>query len=485
MLYKLIGFACVSALSVFGSEQNIAASESKPNIVILYADDLGYGEIQALNPVRGKIPTPHINALAEEGMVFTDAHTASSVCTPSRYALLTGRYAWRTYLQVGVSNGGADSLIAEGRLTLASMLKEAGYNTAISGKWHLDFNYDGERCTVGTSIPDGPITRGFDTWFGFHHAREMRELCKDDKVIEVISPKDMLPRTTDFAVEYINEKAEAAKNGKPFFLYMAFGSPHVPHLPTDEWVGKSGLGKYGDFVMMTDGMAGKIIDAIDANGLTDNTIILFTSDNGTSKAANFEDLNQKGHYPSAHFRGCKTDIWEGAHRVPFIIRWPNGAVEAGSTCNALVGLSDMSATLAELVGYALPDNAAEDSISFLPALSGKPVAHPRDDIIHHSGAGRFSIRRGKWKLILAPGSGGLTAPDFKTSWQQGLPEMQLYDLEQDVAEENNLQARYPEMTAELVALLQQQVNDGRSTPGAAQSNDTTRIDIWKRPSIKK
>jgi arylsulfatase A len=484
MRHKFIGLLCVSALCAFGVDKKLSTANNRPNIVILFADDMGYGEIQALNPERGKIPTPHINALAKEGMIFTDAHTASSVCTPSRYALLTGRYAWRTYLQVGVSNGGTDPLIAEDRLTMASMLKEKGYNTAISGKWHLDFNYDGERCTPGTTIPDGPITRGFDTWFGFHHAREMKELCKDDKIIEVIRPHDMLPRTTDFAVDYINKKAEEAKNGKPFFLYMAFGSPHVPHLPTKEWVGKSGLGKYADFVMMTDGMAGKIIDAIDANGLTDNTIVLFTSDNGSSKAANFEDLKNKGHYPSANLRGCKTDIWEGAHRVPFIIRWPNGGVKAGSICNELLGLSDMTASLADLIDYELPDNAAEDSISFLPVLTNSESDHARTAIIHHSGAGRFSIRRGKWKLILAPGSGGLSKPDFKTSWQQGLPELQLYNLEQDLAEQDNLQAQYPELTAELVALLEKQVQNGRSTAGASQANDIKKIDIWKRPSKK-
>ncbi len=479
---KWIGLVwVVSALCVFGAKKGV----DRPSIVILFADDMGYGEVQALNPERGKIPTPHLNALAQEGMVFTDAHTASSVCTPSRYALLTGRYAWRTYLQYGVCNGAADPLIAADRLTLASMLKEKGYNTAISGKWHLDFNYDGERCTPGTTIPDGPITRGFDTWFGFHHAREMKELCKDDQVIEVIRPHDMLPRTTDFAVDYINEQAEAAKNGTPFFLYMAFGSPHVPHLPTEEWVGKSGLGKYGDFVMMTDGMAGKIIDAIDANGLTDNTLILFSCDNGTSKAAKIEELEKNGHFPNAHFRGCKTDVWEGGHRVPFIVRWPNGDVKAGSTCDELIGLSDMTATLADLVGYTLPETAAEDSISFLPALSGKRMAHPRKNIVHHSGAGRFSIRCGKWKLILSPGSGGLSFPDFKTDWEHGLPEIQLYDLEKDVVEQNNLQAQHPEMVAELIALLEKQVKNGRSTAGAAQPNDTKKIDIWKRPKIKK
>jgi arylsulfatase A len=245
-----------------------------PNIVVMFADDMGDGEVHALNPERGKIPTPNLDQLVRSGMTFTDAHSASSVCTPSRYALLTERYAWRTHLQHGVSTGGGEPLIAEDRLTIASILKQKGYSTSISGKWHLDFHWDGPRGKVGTRIPGGPLTRGFDTWLGFHHAREMKALCKDDKVFEIIDPVAMLPRTTDFAVDFIHAKAAAAKNGKPFFLYMAFGSPHTPIVLSAEWIGESGIGKYGDFVMMTDGMAGRIIDATDTHGLTDNTSLL-------------------------------------------------------------------------------------------------------------------------------------------------------------------------------------------------------------------
>lgn len=456
-----------------------SAEAKRPNIVVLFADDMGYGEVQALNPERGKIPTPNLDRLAGAGMVFTDAHTTSSVCTPSRYALLTGRYAWRTRLQHGVSTGGGDPLIAEGRLTIASMLKQHGYTTAISGKWHLDFHWDGPRNQVGTRIPDGPLTRGFDTWFGFHHARMMRVLCKDDQVVELIDPIDMLPRTTQFAVDFIHSKADDAKNGKPFFLYMAFGSPHTPILPTQEWIGKSGLSEYGDFVMMTDGMAGKIIDAIDANGLADNTIIIFSADNGTSKAADIPALQKQGHYPSADLRGSKADLWDGGHRVPFIMRWPGGGIRPGSTCDQLIGLTDLPATIAGIVGHKLPETTAEDSISFLPALTGKPIDGPRKAIVHHSIDGKFGIRTPKWKLLLAPGSGGWSSPSDREAHTQGLPKIQLYDMENDIGEQNNLQAEHPQTITELLDLLKQYVANGRSTPGKATHNDVNQIDLWK------
>lgn len=468
-------FICVLSMATAWSE-----NPNRPNIVVLFADDMGYGEVHGLNPQRGRIPTPNLDKLIESGLAFTDAHTASSVCTPSRYALLTGRYAWRTRLQHGVSTGGCDPLIAENRLTIASMLKSIGYSTAISGKWHLDFHWDGPSNKVGTRIPDGPLTRGFDTWFGFHHARMMRVLCKDDRVIELIKPIEMLPRTTQFAVDYIHAKAEDAKNGKPFFLYMAFGSPHTPILPTSEWVGKSGLGQYGDFVMMTDAMTGRVIDAIDSNGLTDNTIVIFSSDNGTSNAADIPALQKQGHYPSAHLRGSKADLWDGGHRVPFIIRWPGGNIKAGSTCDQVIGLTDLTATIAQIVDCRLPDTAAEDSISFLPALKAQTIESDRKAIVHHSISGKFGIRTPKWKLLLAPGSGGWSTPKDAEALAQGLPEIQLYDMEQDAGEQTNLQAENPEIVSQLTELLKHYVANGRSTTGDAAQNDVDGIDLWKR-----
>ena len=466
-----------------------AHAANHPNIVILFADDMGYGEVHALNPERGKVPTPNLDKMIQDGMHFTDAHTASGVCTPSRYALLTGRYAWRTRLQNGVMTGHGEPLIAADRLTLPGMLKEKGYKTAISGKWHLNFNHEGEGVTkkeapVGSTIPDGPITRGFDTYYGFHHARDMKTLIHDDTVINIIDEKEMLPLITDFAVDYVKKHAEDAKNGKPFFLYVPFGSPHTPIVPTEEWIGKSGLGEYGDFVMMTDGMAGRIIDAIDANGLADNTLIFFSCDNGTSKAAGIPELQEQGHYPSANLRGSKADLWDGAHRVPFITRWPGGGIKMGTKSDHLIGLSDMTATIAELIGYDLPETAAEDSISFLPALSGKPVPNAREAIVHHSVSGHFSIRRDNWKLLLAPGSGGWTAPKGKAALAQNQSGIQLYDMDKDLGEENNLQAQHPEKVEQLLALLEEYVAKGRSTPGADRANDAE-IDIWKNKNLEK
>ena len=225
---------------------------------------------------------------------------------------------------------------------------------------------------------------------------------------------------------------------------------------------------------MTDGMAGKIIDAIDANGLKENTIVLFSADNGTSTKAGIGNLQEQGHYPSANLRGSKADLWDGGHRVPFILRWPAGGVKSGSKCDQLIGLSDMTATVADLIGYDLPENAAEDSISFLPALNDKPIVSERQGIVHHSFSGYFAIRKGKWKLLLASGSGGWTKPVHAADG----PKVQLYDMDQDISEQKNLQADYPEVVSELTKLLESYVANGRSTPGTAMKNDTE-VDIWK------
>lgn len=468
---------------------------TRPNIVFIFADDMGYGEVHALNPERGKIPTANLDKLVSQGLAFTDAHTASSVCTPSRYALLTGRYCWRTRLQKGVVTGNDDPMIGENRATVQSMLREHGYTTAVIGKWHLNYNYEGEHkkkkgkdprgsgyapaaAPIGTRIPDGPLTRGFDYYFGFHHAREMSSLCENDRIIDEIDVVEMLPRITAKAVEHINEHAAAAKAGQPFFLYVPLSSPHTPIVPSERWIGKSGLGKYADFVMQTDGSVGEVVRAIDANGLTDNTLLIFSCDNGTSRAAGIPELQAQGHYPSAQLRGSKADLWEGGHRVPFIVRWPNGGVKAGTKTDHLVCLSDFYATVAEMLQTQVADDEAEDSFSFFPVLSGERVAKPRRAIVHHSFSGHFAIRQGPWKLCLAYGSGGWSSPNEKQAKQQGLPHVQLYHLDEDLGETRNLHATYPERTSTLLALLQQYVDLGRSTPGPPQSNAKP-VELWK------
>ncbi|MDF7823579.1 arylsulfatase [Pontiellaceae bacterium B12227] len=467
-----------------------AAEQEKPNIVFVLCDDLGYGDVQCLNPERGKILTPSVDKLASEGMILTDAHSGSSVCSPTRYGLLTGRYSWRTRLQSGVTQGYNPNLIAPDRPSVASFLKKQGYHTAIIGKWHLDFQYQnpdtdellkkpkkkGTLPPVGTRIPDGPTTRGFDFYHGFHHAGDMKGVIENDTVIAHDDTINMLPRLARETVEYIDERAKHPE--KPFFLYVPYGSPHTPIVPTKEWQGKSGINAYADFVMQTDDAFGQILDALERNDLSDNTLVIFSSDNGCSKAANFKQLEKAGHYASARMRGSKADIWDGGHRVPFLVRWP-GHVEAGSTSDQLICLTDFMATLAELTGQPLPAGSAEDSISFLPALSGKPIVSTRKGVIHHSISGHFAYRMGKWKLCLAHGSGGWTAPKEAVAKKGGAPKAQLYDMEKDPAETTNLYESHPEVVERLLKQLEADVQGGRSTRGPVSKNDVTTIKLWK------
>ncbi len=468
-----------------------AAENSKPNIVFILADDMGYGDVQCLNPQRGKIKTPHLDKLASQGMSFTDAHSGSSVCTPTRYGLLTGRYAWRTRLQRGVLDGTDDPpLIAGDRLTVPAFLKQHGYTTAAIGKWHLGFNSttpaeaaksvgpkNGKGKTgegglpVGSRIIGGPVTRGFDYFWGCSNARTMSGLIENDRVIESIEPITMLPRLGQRAVSHVAERADAARGGKPFFLYLPLTSPHTPILPTAEWQGRSGLGSYADFVMQTDAVVGEVLAALEKHGLADNTLVLFTADNGCSPAAGTDKLEKQGHFASAQFRGYKSDIWDGGHRVPFFVRWP-GQVKAGSQSAQIICHTDFMATCAEMLGTKLPDTAAEDSVSILPALLGADKTPLREAVVHHSINGTFSIRQGSWKLELCPGSGGWGKPGDADAKKQGLPAVQLYDLSADLAEAKNVQAEHPEVVARLTKLLEHYIANGRSTPGAKQANDT-------------
>lgn len=464
----------------------------RPNVVFIMCDDLGYGDIQCLAPETSKIPTPHTDQLAAEGMIFTDAHSGSSVCTPTRYGLMTGRYSWRTRLQKGVVTGFAPCLIAKDRPTVAGFLQDQGYHTAIIGKWHLDFEYldptSGERYSpkqhktppAGAKIPDGPIHRGFDYFHGFHHARNMEAVIEDDAVIAHDPVENMLPRLTEKSVEYI---ASRAGNEEPFFLYVPLGSPHTPIVPTGEWIGKSGLGSYGDFVMQTDNVVGEISAALKEHGFAENTLVIFTSDNGCSKAANIKNLADQGHIVSAHLRGSKADIWDGGHRVPFIARWP-GKVEAGSQSDQLLCLTDLFATVGDLLDQELPAGSAEDSVSFLPALYGKPIESSRAGVIHHSISGHFAYRQGKWKLVLARASGGWSSPTEKQA-PKDAAKAQLYDMENDIGETTNLYASQPEIAERLLKQLTADVESGRSTDGPACSNDVEAIDLWKSESKKK
>lgn len=517
---NLIFFAMLFGMTAMQTAH--AQIKTKPNIVYVLADDLGYGDVKCLNP-DSKIPTPNFDRLAAGGMKFTDAHSSSAVCTPTRYALLTGRYNWRSRLKNGVLGGMSPPLIEENRLTVPQFLKNNGYHTAGIGKWHLGFDWplkpnkkpfgdgietgeQGWNADFSQPIKRGPNFYGFDYYFGIAGSLDMvpYTFIENDHVTSQptkdnafpmmaghagardtrkgpaapdFEALNVLPSLTQKSVDYINGRAADAKNGKPFFLYVPLNSPHTPIVPTKEWQGKSGLNAYGDFVMQTDASLGAILDALEKNGLAENTLVIMTSDNGCSPEAQYPELIEKGHNPSYVFRGTKADIFDGGHRIPFIARWPKH-IKPNSSSDQLICLSDLFATCAEILGAKLPDNAAEDSVSILPVLESRAEKPVREAIVHHSINGSFSIRQANWKLELCPDSGGWSAPRPNTPAAKNLPPIQLYDMSLDIGEQNNVQAAHPEIVARLTKLLEKYVADGRSTPGASQPN-TTPVDMWK------
>jgi arylsulfatase A-like enzyme len=480
---------------------------TRPNILIILADDQGYGDVGAYNPTS-KIPTPHLDQFASEGLRFTDGHTTSGVCTPSRYSLLTGRYHWRTRLQNGVLGGWSPPLIAPGRLTVAGLLKQQGYRTACFGKWHLGLGWptkDGAAAKAGDAIDpadgavgrfdyahplkDGPLDHGFDTFFGISASLDMPPFVwiKDRQATELptatkkwlrsgpAGPKfeaiDVLPTLTDQVIAYLEARSAEAKAGQPFFAYVALPAPHTPIVPTKEWQGKSGLNAYADYVREVDAETGRILAALAKEGLARDTLVIFTSDNGCSPAADIDELIAKGHHPSGPLRGHKADLFEGGHRVPFMARWP--AVVRPGVAAQLVSQVDFLATFAELTGATLPANAGEDSVSFLPVLRDAATAAPRTSLVSQSINGSFAYREGNWKLALCRGSGGWSVPKPGSAEEAKLPEFQLYDLAQDLGETRNLLAAEPERAAKLRAALEAIVAQGRSTPGPAQPNDVS------------
>jgi len=466
------------------------APAAKPNIVYVLCDDLGYGDVQCLNPQRGKIATPNIDRLASQGLAFTEAHSSSAVCTPTRYGILTGRYNWRSRLQTGVLDGFSPPLIAAGRLTVPALLKQHGYVSECIGKWHLGLTFAGQpkQRDLTQPIQDGPLTRGFDAFFGISASLDMPPFAfiENDRFTQPPSvtktwgrsgpaapdfeSADVLPALARRACEVIARHSTARQ---PFFLYLALTSPHTPLVPTREWKGKSALGAYGDFVMETDWALGEVLATIDQNGIADNTLVIFTSDNGCAPYIGVDKLEKQGHFPSADRRGYKADIWDGGHHIPFIARWP-GKITPATRSDHTICLTDLMATCADVVGAQLPDTAGEDSVSMLPALLGKTPLPPRAAVVHHSINGAFAIREGPWKLELCAGSGG---------WSKGgdpAATTQLYDMSADVGELANQAAAHPDLVERLTTLLDKYVADGRSTPGRAQQNDVA-IVIRKDP----
>ncbi len=520
MEFRRVAFA-VAVLSAWLLPALASADDGRPNIVIILCDDLGYGDVRCLNP-QGKIATPNFDRIAAQGMIFTDAHSGSAVCTPTRYGLLTGRYAWRSRLQEGVLGGLSPRLIEPGRTTVGSLLKSSGYHTACFGKWHLGMDWvlrEGKQVSkLGIESPDqvwnvdysqpianGPNAVGFDEYFGISASLDMVPYTFIDNDHVALLPTvdkefpmmlgraggntrkgpaapefeagEVLPTLTSKAVEYINRQSASARQGEPFFLYLPFASPHTPIAASPEWQGKSGLNPYADFVMQTDAGIGAVLAALDDQKLAENTLVVVTSDNGCSPEAKFDELLKYGHNSNHVFRGHKADIYEGGHHVPFIVRWP-ARVKPGTISDRTICLTDVMATCAEITGANLPGDAGEDSVSFLPTLFGRTEAPPRAAVVHHSVNGSFAIRDGRWKLALCPGSGGWSAPRPGRDDTSEMPLVQLFDISRDIGEQDNVEGANAEIVSRLTALLEKFVADGRSTTGPVQKNAGT-IDVWK------
>ena len=470
----------------------VFGDRAKPNLVYILADDLGYGDLKSMNP-EGKIKTPGSDQMAKEGMVFTDAHSNSAVCTPTRYGVLTGRYAFRSRMKKGVLNGYSSYLIENGRMTVPPVLQNQGYHTAFIGKWHLgwDWAMDGDKVDYSKPVENGPKEKGFEYSYGHCGSLDMAPYVWVENGMPTAVPtketgrskkdskngwwrkgptspdfehEDVLPNLTRRAVQYVKEQV---KKEKPFFLYLALPSPHTPVLPTPEFEGKSGLNSaYADFVTMTDDTVKQVLDALKEAGVDENTLFIFTSDNGCSPEADFEELEEQGHDPSSIYRGHKADIFEGGHRVPFIVRWP-AKVKAGKRCDDPTCLTDLLATMAEVLGQKLPADAGEDSVSMLPNLIGESKQPVREAVVHHSINGTFAIRQGKWKLIDAPHSGGWSRPKpAQKALYKDLPKIQLYDLKKDPAESRNVSVENPSIVKKLKTLLEKYREDGRSVPVA-------------------
>jgi arylsulfatase A-like enzyme len=480
-----------------------------PNIIYILADDLGYGDVSSFNP-ESKIRTPNIDRLAAGGMRFTDAHTSSSVCTPTRYGILTGRYNWRSTLKKGVLWGMSEALIPADRTTVASLLNENGYHTAFIGKWHLGWNWsikpdsltgkpDFDDIDYSKPITNAPNSLGFDYAYGHPASLDMPPYVYVENEMVTASPdrvtvdkgkyswwrkgptgsdfmhEEVTPNFFNRAVSYIQDQAG---NDNPFFLYLALPSPHTPILPTKEWQGASNLLPYADFVMMIDSFMGKLTDAVEQAGISKNTLIIFTSDNGCSPAAGIDSLEAQGHYPGYIYRGHKADIFEGGHRVPFIARWPD-KIAKGSTSHHTICTVDLLATCAEIINDTLADDEGEDSYSMLPLFEQNLNRSAfREATVHHSVNGSFALRKGKWKLIMCPGSGGWSFPKPDNALViDKLPDIQLYNLVDDPGETKNLQAEYPDTVKVLKTLLTTYIVGGRSTPGTPQQNEGS-LDDW-------
>ena len=479
-----------------------AQIDSRPHIVVILADDMGYGDVHAWNP-DSKIPTPNLDSLAAGGIVFTDGHSPSAVCTPTRYGLLTGRYCWRSALKSGVLGGYSPPLIERDRPTIATMLQSAGYRTAAIGKWHLGMalprkNSDADTTTwegdpgidFAGQITDSPIHHGFDSYFGVSASLDMARLCFHSQrsfheTADVATAGSSFPhfirkgpRADDFIVDEVLDRltgeatqfiTTAAEGDKPFFLYLPLTAPHKPTQPHERFRGKTKLNEYGDFVAQVDWTVGQVLEALQKAGVADNTLVVYASDNGSymhryddaTKQDHVDDASIQGYRAENHrangpFRGTKADVWEAGHHIPLVARWP-GTIESGSKCDATVCLTDLYATFAEILDVDLQHDCAEDSFSLVSLVSGE-AGQRSAPVVHHSANGMFAIRIGKWKLVAGNGSGGREAPRGKAFAKP----YQLFDMQSDIGEQHDVASEHPEIVQRMTNQLEEIRQRGRS-----------------------
>ncbi len=491
ILSLVLFFSCVS--------EKKQGENTKPNIVYILADDLGYGDVSAYNP-DSNISTPHIDKLAVEGMRFTDAHSPSSVCTPTRYGIMTGRYCWRSKLPRGVLNGYGQSLIEHQETTVAELLDKQGYTTGVVGKWHLGLDWavkasckDSLKIVYGdvpilknmnadwvdfeTPPSNGPTAHGFDYSYILPASLDMQPYCYLENDVLTSIPDQYTPGndldaeswatgafwregkiTSDFdfyeVLPTFVEKANAfidknSNKEEPFFLYLPLAAPHTPWVPKDNYNEKSGAGQYGDFVQMVDAGIGKVLSNLEKNGVSDNTLVFFASDNGPFWKPEF--IERFDHKASFIYRGMKADIWDGGHRIPFIVRWP-GKVAANSQSNQLTTLTNLISTVAGIAGDDLTTGVGMDSYSILPVLLGGEPDNSQA-VIHHSSRGYFSIRHDEWKLIEGLGSGGFSKPSTIAP-EEGKPTGQLFNMKNDAGEQIDVYAQHPEIVERLMQELE-------------------------------
>ena len=463
----------IGPASLVSSEVLPPADEAPlPNVVFVMADDMGYGDPGCYNP-DSKIPTPNIDRLAREGMRFTDAHAPGSVCVPSRYGLLTGRYPFRKHVNWKIS--GAN--VRPGEVNLASLLKGRGYRTVCVGKWHLGFECD-HPTRAGQKMPGGPVDVGFDRFFGIwasldippyyyieddhcvlppsshvaeSHSDGVRSIqgafWRAGGIAPGLRHEDVMSTFVKKAVEYVDQHAVRSPEN-PLFLYFPLPAPHTPWVPDEAHRGKSNAGDYGDYTAEVDAAVGAVIEALKEHGMFDETLFIFTADNGPVWFP--EDVRRYDHRSVGPLKGMKGDLWEGGHRVPLVVRWP-GKVEPGSTSDALLCFTDVLATLAAVVGEELPEKAGPDSINQLPLLLGKASDAPRNTLLH-TGGQVLAVRKGPWKLIPGLGSYGFSQPKREKPVPGG-PKGQLYNLADDPGETTNLWLQEPEIVEQLTGLL--------------------------------